>query len=107
MIELVSEPTLMDLDMIHYLKTRQKLEKESGVMVTRYNRSMSGCKKTNSLISLLKLQERVDRICNQFTDINVPSGYDFYANKLRGVFNWIESSGLRVDKEKYKEHKRR
>jgi len=101
--ELGSEPTFMDLDMIHYLRTRQKLEKESGVMVTRYNRSMSGCKKTNSLISLLKLQERVDRICNQFTDINIPSGYDFYANRLRGVFNWIESSGLRVDKEKYKE----
>ena len=98
-----SYPTLMDLDMIHYLRTRQKLEKDSSVMVTRYNRNMPGCKKTNSLISLLKLQERVDNICNQFTDINVPSGYDFYANGVRGVFNWIESNGMQIDKEKHKE----
>ena len=47
--ELGSYPTLMDLDMIHYLRTRGKLEKDSSVMVTRYNRSMPGCKKTNSL----------------------------------------------------------
>lgn len=101
--ELGSYPVLMDLDMIHYLRTRQKLEKESSKMVTRYNQNIPGCKKTNSLISLLKLQERIDNICNQFTDINIPSGYDFYANKVRGVFNWIESSGLHVSREKYKE----
>tara|TARA_R110000850_G_scaffold45325_2_gene114568 strand:- start:4660 stop:5979 length:1320 start_codon:yes stop_codon:yes gene_type:complete len=91
---------LLDYEMAYYLTFKKKIEQESGRMVTRYNQTMPGCKKTNSLMSLLKLQECVDNIP---TLDSIPPGLDFYQKKVRGVFNWIESNGLHVDKDKHKE----
>ena len=104
----LAETHLIDFDIAYYLTSLKKLERDLGKMETRFNRSIPDCHKTNTLVPLLKLQERVDAVCDQFfhfslDSVELPEGLDFYANKMRGVFNWIEFNGLQVDKDKYKE----
>lgn len=95
---------LIDFEMMQYLKSGKKVEIETSKMVSRYTQNMPGCKKINTLVSLLKLQERIDEaLAGKTISADIPGGLDFYANKVRGVFNWIESNGLCVDKDKYKE----
>jgi len=99
----LAEVSLIDFEMMKYLKTGKKVETETNRMALRYTQNMPGCKKINTLVSLLKLQERTDSVLGENTDVSIPMGLHFYANKVRGVFNWIESNGLHIDKEKYKE----
>ena len=90
---------IYDYDIIKYLRTNTKPERLIQPIITHYNNVMVACRKTNALVSLLKLQERVEKLS---VDTELPDGYRFYSQILKGALNWIQYNGIQVNVSKFK-----
>ena len=90
---------LYDYEIINYLHTNKKPETLIQPIITHYNSVMITCRKTNALVSLLKLQERVEKLT---INTELPDGYEFYSQTLKRSLNWIQDNGLQINVNKFK-----
>jgi len=90
---------MVDYDLAHYLHTNTIYELPTEQTAQHYARAYPKCHKTNTLVSLLKLQERVMNLPRQQQLFAIPNGYDYYNVKLKQSFLKIQANGLHIDKE--------
>ena len=93
----------IDIDMAYYLTHNKGFSLEVDPMVRHYGRTFPQCTKTNALIDLYKLEDRVAEIYYKYFTTELPPGLEFYSKKLKNTFIGIEGNGLKVDVDKFKE----
>ena len=70
-------------------------------MIRHYSRQFPQCTKSNALIDLYRLEDRVAQVYYNYFSLEEPPGLDFYSNKIKDTFLGIEANGIKVDKHKF------
>ena len=88
---------MIDYDLVYYLHTNTIYELPIDNSTQHYTRMYANCHKINSLVSLLKLQDKAKQLYSPKVPLTVPNGYDFYNTRLKQSFLNIQANALHVD----------
>jgi hypothetical protein len=91
----------VDVEISYYLKHNKGYTIDPDPMIRHYSRQFPQCTKSNALIDLYKLEDRVAQVYYNYFSLEEPPGLDFYSNKIKDTFLGIEANGIKVDKHKF------
>tara|TARA_R110001632_G_scaffold84164_1_gene185809 strand:+ start:469 stop:1788 length:1320 start_codon:yes stop_codon:yes gene_type:complete len=91
----------VDVEMSYYLTHNKGYTLDADPMIRHYGRQFPQCTKTNALIDLYKLEDRVAQVYYKYFSEEAPHGLDFYSSKIKDTFMGIEVNGLKVDVDKF------
>ncbi len=88
---------MIDYDLVYYLHTNTIYELPIDNSAQHYTRIYQDCHRTNSLVSLLQLQDKAKQLYSPSIPLTLPSGYDFYDTRLKRSFLDIQANALYID----------
>jgi len=99
----LDKPELIDVQAQYYLYSNQACNFETPPIVSYYDRLYPACGSIGSLVSLIKHEEIARELCQDTLVRDIQPGLSFYQTTLLPALRQIESAGLQVDRELFKQ----